>query len=631
MLAPEDDGPTMEALRFSLASDIVELVVLTEDGAFLQTLREAVGETRRLWHVPSSDKVSDLLIAGGVGILILDAQSLPEAAGRYISEIKRQFPDLVVLVSGTRESETSLARLISSGTVYRFIHKPMSPGRARLFADAAVKKYDEQRARPARRPASRIPPSFSRPQLIAAVVVGASLILGALWLLHSGSHDASAPSRAIPAPDLRPANTSLLSRAAQELTANRLTAPPGDNALELYQEVLRQNPADADARAGVAEVHERLLALAENALLEERLDEAAAAIETARQAGVDSSRSAFLTVQLAKAREQLKAAHSPRSKTAAAAASGDIVSASAQADQFAALAAQRIGEGRLVDPERDSARFYVQEALRADPHSEAANEAEHALAQSLLTAAHGAIERRDFAAASSWLKAATGIAAPANIANLQASLGAARTRADTDAWGQLSKSAEERLQQDHLVEPADDSAKYYWSALHSLNPNNPDLKPLTEELGTRLVAKARRALTLKQYEAVGSWLDQATSIGYASTEATTARTELEAALAQQRFLANVVAANELSLVKAVKPVYPRTAEQNGTEGWVELEFTVDETGTVADVAILNASPRGVFDQAAASALAQWRYKPVMRDSKATAQRARVRIRFILGE
>ena len=174
MLAPEDDGPTMDALRFSLASDIVELVVLTEDGAFLQTLREAVGETRRLWHVPSSDKVSDLLIAGGVGILVLDAQSLHEAAGRYITEIKRQFPDLVVVVAGTRESETSLARLISGGTVYRFIHKPMSPARARLFADAAVKKYDEQRTRPARRPAKRVPPGFSRSPLIAAVVLGAS-------------------------------------------------------------------------------------------------------------------------------------------------------------------------------------------------------------------------------------------------------------------------------------------------------------------------------------------------------------------------------------------------------------------------------------------------------------------------
>jgi protein TonB len=620
----------MDALRFSLASDIVELVVLTEDGAFLQTLREAVGETRRLWHVPSSDKVSDLLVAGGVGILVLDAQSLREAAGRYITEIKRQFPDLVVVVAGTRESETSLARLISGGTVYRFIHKPMSPGRARLFADAAVKKYDEQRNRPARLAANRIPPTVARRQLIAAIVVGASsLILGALWLLHSASHEPSAPPPAIPAPDLRPANSSLLSRASQALTANRLTAPPGENALELYQEALQQNSADADARAGLAEVHERLLARAENALLEERLDEAAEAIETARKAGVDNSRSAFLTVQLAKAREQLKAAHSPRSKPAAP--SADAVSASTQADQFAALAAQRINEGRLIDPDRDSARFYVQEALRADPASKAASEAERALAQSLLTAAHGAIDRRDFAAASSWLEAANGIAAPANIANLQASIAAARTRADTDAWGQLLKSAEERLQQDRLVEPADDSAKHYWLALRSSNPNNPDLKPLTEELGARMVWNARRALTLKQYEAARRWLNEATSIGYTSPEATASLAELETALALQRFAANVVPANELALEKSVKPVYPRRAEESGTEGWVELEFTVAETGEVKDVVIVKASPTGVFDQAAAGALARWRYKPVMRDSVATAQRARIRIRFTLGQ
>ena len=67
------------------------------------------------------------------------------------------------------------------------------------------------------------------------------------------------------------------------MAANRLTEPPGDNALELYSQAQAGNPADAQARAGLAEVHERLLARAENALLEERLDEAAAAIETARK------------------------------------------------------------------------------------------------------------------------------------------------------------------------------------------------------------------------------------------------------------------------------------------------------------------------------------------------------------
>ena len=79
MLASDEEGATLDALRFSLASDIVELVVLTTDEIFLQTLREAVGGARRLWHVPSADKVSDLLVAGGVGILVLDVQTLNEA------------------------------------------------------------------------------------------------------------------------------------------------------------------------------------------------------------------------------------------------------------------------------------------------------------------------------------------------------------------------------------------------------------------------------------------------------------------------------------------------------------------------------------------------------------------------
>ena len=55
----------------------------------------------------------------------------------------------------------------------------------------------------------------------------------------------------------------------------------------------RKNPADPNARAGLAEVHERLLARAENALLEERLDEAAAAIETARKSGLKAAGSHF--------------------------------------------------------------------------------------------------------------------------------------------------------------------------------------------------------------------------------------------------------------------------------------------------------------------------------------------------
>ncbi len=347
MLASNEEGAQLDALRFSLASDIVELVVLTADELFLQTLREAVGDARRLWHVPTADKVSDLLVAGEVGILVLDVNALNETSNVFISEIKRQFPDLVIVVAGNRDAETSLAQLISAGIVYRFIHKPMSPGRARLFADAAVKKYDEQRRRAAATPPTkRNAPLNRRAQILGAA--GILAVMAAAWILLRGSGETAAPPT--PAGLARPIPESpLLAQAAAALAENRLADPPGDNALELYQQLLEHDPGNAKASAGLAEARERLLARAENALLEERLDEASAAIETARKSGVEGGRIAFLTAQLAKSREQVKTAQTSLRARAESKAGEDKVA------QLLSLAAQRIDAVRLTEPEGDSA------------------------------------------------------------------------------------------------------------------------------------------------------------------------------------------------------------------------------------------------------------------------------------
>jgi TonB family protein len=624
VLASDEEDGTLDAVRFNLASDIVELVVLTGDEAFLQTLREAVGSARRLWNVPSADKVSDLLVAGEVGILVLDVLALNETPSVFIGQIKRQFPDLVVLVAGNRDSETALAGLISAGTVYRFIHKPMSPGRAKLFADAAVKKYEEQRRRAASTPSVNRRPRSHRGALIGGMLGVLGAIIIATWALRRGDN-AVAPAHVEATDTVSPnsGESPLLAGAAAALAANRLTEPAGDNALELYLQAQARNPADAAARAGLAEVRERLLAKAENALLEERLDEASGAIDTARKSGVESGRIAFLTAQLAKSRDQVKSAQ------AAARARSDT---SADQDKLAALlglATQRMNDAHLIDPEHDSARFYIKEVLRLDPGNASAREAEKALAMRLLAEAHSAIDRRDFVHASVWLEAATGIAATANIESAEALLAAARREADADAWAQLLKNANERLQQDRLIEPANDNAKYYLLTLRGLDPGNAGLAAATQDLGNRLAAKARRAMTLEQYDAAQSWLEEAATLGFASAETNSLRHELDTATARQQFMANFVAAGDLALVKSVKPVYPDKANLNKIQGWVELDFTVAENGSVKDIAVHATSPPGVFEAAAIKALSQWRYKPILRDAKAVAQRARIRIRFAL--
>ena len=144
---------------------------------------------------------------------------------------------------------------------------------------------------------------------------------------------------------------------------------------------------------------------AENALLEERLDEAAAAIETARKSGVESGRIAFLTAQLGKSREQVKAAQAAVHARNLPKAETDAVS------PLLDLAAQRSNAAHLIEPAQDSALYYVKEALRLDPGNGAVQEAKQTLAIRLLAEARGAIDRRDFARATALLDAAKGIAA----------------------------------------------------------------------------------------------------------------------------------------------------------------------------------------------------------------------------
>jgi TonB family protein len=626
VLASDEDGGTLDALKFSLASDIVELVVLTSDDAFLQTLREAVGGARRLWHVPSADKVSDLLVAGEVGIVVLDVQALHEGARVFVEQIKRQFPDLVLVAAGHRDDETTLAGLISAGLVYRFIHKPMSPARAKLFAEAAIKRYEDQRRRAAEAPPRKPTAPVNRAWLAGGAAAALLIVAAVAWLAHRNSGEEAVPPAAEAAKPAA-AESPLVARAAAALAANRLTEPAGDNALDLYAQLQARNPADANARAGLAEVKERLLARAENALLEERLDEAAAAIETARKSGVEAGRIAFLSAQLAKSREQIKTAQAQVQQQTRART--ETKPEEDRVTPLLNLATQRIAEGRLLAPDRDSARYYLQEALRAEPQNTAALDAKRTLATRLLEEARSDIDRRDFPQALVVIEGAAGIAAPANIESVQNMLSAARKQAETDARGQLLKNANERLLQDRLIEPANDNAKYFYLTLKQLDPNNPALASVLQDLGTRLTSKARRALVLGQLDAAKSWLDEAAAVAFSSAETISAQRDFDAAAAKQDFMTNLVPAAQLTVLKSVQPIYPARAEKNKIEGWVDVEFTVAENGKVKDASVRAASITGVFEESALKAVSQWRYKPVLRDAKPVPVRSQIRVRFSL--
>ena len=95
---------------------------------------------------------------------------------------------------------------------------------------------------------------------------------------------------------------------------------------------------------------------------------------------------------------------------------------------------------------------------------------------------------------------------------------------------------------------------------------------------------------------------------------------------------SLVPLREFTRVSTTDPEYPMEARQSGAEGWVRLEFTVNERGRVRDIVVVAAEPRGVFEDAASSALSRWRFRPpVTGDGQPVARRTTVQLRFELED
>lgn len=66
---------------------------------------------------------------------------------------------------------------------------------------------------------------------------------------------------------------------------------------------------------------------------------------------------------------------------------------------------------------------------------------------------------------------------------------------------------------------------------------------------------------------------------------------------------------ELVAVSAPQPMYPPDARRMRTSGEVTVSFTVNADGSVSNVDILSARPRGVFERSVQSAVRKWRFQP----------------------
>ncbi|GGI75514.1 energy transducer TonB [Shewanella gelidii] len=72
---------------------------------------------------------------------------------------------------------------------------------------------------------------------------------------------------------------------------------------------------------------------------------------------------------------------------------------------------------------------------------------------------------------------------------------------------------------------------------------------------------------------------------------------------------------DVAPIVRIPPQWPIKALRDGKEGWVQLSFSITETGSTADVKVIKAEPKRLFNKSAIKALKKWKYKPKIVDGK----------------
>jgi len=127
----------------SVGSRSVDLLVLTKDQEFLDTIKESSRSTHTVHYATTLAQATDTIREHKVGVAVVDAAMIGDRVEQLTVHLRKASSRLVAIVAGRREDGEMLMDLINRGKVYRFLLKPVSPGRARLAVEASVKHHLE--------------------------------------------------------------------------------------------------------------------------------------------------------------------------------------------------------------------------------------------------------------------------------------------------------------------------------------------------------------------------------------------------------------------------------------------------------------------------------------------------------
>jgi TonB family protein len=203
-----------------------------------------------------------------------------------------------------------------------------------------------------------------------------------------------------------------------------------------------------------------------------------------------------------------------------------------------------------------------------------------------------------------------------------------------------AQNARDRIRDGKLTDPTNDSAAFYLQQLQTNDPNNPAVAQISHDLASKLLERARQSelsgkpaaadpdLTLaKRYGADPKDIlavQQTVPMPKPATAGSGGRSASSAS-----GLTPAQLAQNLKRLKYVPPEFPSKALAQRVSGSVTIEYIVDTNGDPRDVRVVEATPPGVFDHAAITAVKHWHYEPVVANGAPVEVPVRTAIRFEL--
>jgi TonB family protein len=219
-------GPFAAGLRIA-----ERLLLLTHDESLIEALASVV-PPESLTVVADEAALAGHLLSGHAGVVFIDvgaaAHSPPGATAQLAQRLHMELPDVVLVVAGDGAAQSELAGLVADGTIYRFVHKPVSAQRVKLFVDAAWRKRDGSSGASGIFPALSMPPAeqltpMPRDSAWLPLTAGVAVVIAACawYLLHKGS-----PADIAAAPEVSAPQAAAPEASAPQVVEQVIVRPP---------------------------------------------------------------------------------------------------------------------------------------------------------------------------------------------------------------------------------------------------------------------------------------------------------------------------------------------------------------------------------------------------------------------